>query len=67
MIPEEEKEVLRNELLPPSSTGLDVLYTRETMRLYVLQHAADNLRTPLGMALLGVLAGTTASVWSLWV
>lgn len=63
---DDEKERLRRLILPPSSTGLDVLYVRELVRLNVLEHAAESLGTPLALTLLGVVASTGASVWSLW-
>ncbi|MEU0069529.1 hypothetical protein ABZ027_08290 [Streptomyces sp. NPDC006332] len=62
----DEQERLRRLILPPSSTGLDVLYVRELVRLHILEHAAENLGTPLALTLLGVVGGTGASVWSLW-
>jgi transcriptional regulator with XRE-family HTH domain len=43
---DEEKQRQREAVLPPSSTNLDVLYFRETVRLYVMQQAYDNLGTP---------------------
>ncbi|MEU5281132.1 hypothetical protein AB0G87_32530 [Streptomyces asoensis] len=61
-----EQERQREAVRPPSSTGLDVLYFRETVRLYVLQQTADNLGVPAGLAILGLAATTTAGVWSLW-
>ncbi|MFD5013766.1 hypothetical protein [Streptomyces chartreusis] len=54
------------QLLPPSSNNLDVLYFRETVRLDVVEQAYDNFGVPAGLPLLGLLAGTAGSVWSLW-
>ncbi|MFF3247369.1 hypothetical protein ACFYWY_27435 [Streptomyces sp. NPDC002870] len=65
-LPREERDAQRNAILTPSSTWNDVLYMRELIRFHVLQQAADNIGMPLGLTLLGVLAGTGASVWSLW-
>ena len=65
-LPMEEKARLKQETMPPTSTWLDVLYTREVIRLYVIQQAAENLGTPLRVTLLGVVYSTTASLWSLW-
>ncbi|CAL9515145.1 hypothetical protein [Streptomyces sp. enrichment culture] len=62
----EEQQRQREAVMPPSSTNLDVLYFRETVRLYVVQQAYDNLGVPAGLAVLGLLASTVGSVWSLW-
>lgn len=61
-----EQKQQRAAVLPPSSTGLDVLYFRETVRLYVVQQAYDNLGLPAGLTVLGLLASTAGGVWSLW-
>ncbi|MFJ8934203.1 hypothetical protein ACIRL0_00575 [Streptomyces sp. NPDC102365] len=63
----DEKARQRAAILPPSSTGLDVLYFRETVRLYVVQQASDNLGVPAGLTVLGMLASSAGGVWSLWV
>ncbi|MEV2228401.1 hypothetical protein AB0H69_07450 [Streptomyces phaeochromogenes] len=65
-MPSEEQERHRRLILPPSSTGLDVLYVRQLVRLHILEHAAQNLGAPLALTLLGVVGSTGASVWSLW-
>ncbi|WP_435272207.1 hypothetical protein [Streptomyces parvulus] len=62
----DERKRQREAVRPASSTGLDVLYFRETVRLYVLQQAYDNLGVPAGLAVLGLVASATGSVWSLW-
>lgn len=62
----DEQERLRRLVLKPSSTGLDVLYVRELVRLSILEHAAESLGTPLALALIGLVGSTGASVWSLW-
>ncbi|MFC5639704.1 hypothetical protein [Streptomyces bullii] len=61
-----EQERQREAVMPPSSTSLDALYLRETVRMYVVQQAYDNLGVPAGLAVLGLLAGTTGGIWSLW-
>ncbi|MGQ4402891.1 hypothetical protein ACN6K4_003949 [Streptomyces hayashii] len=61
-----EQERQREAVMPPSSTNLDVLYFRETVRLHVVQQAYDNLGVPAGLTVLGLLASTTGGIWSLW-
>lgn len=65
-MPPEEQERYRQLILPPSSSGLDVLYVRELVRFRILEHATQNLGAPLALTLLGVVGSTGASVWSLW-
>ncbi|MFJ8676360.1 hypothetical protein [Streptomyces sp. NPDC093589] len=63
---EHEQERL-DAILEGTSDFGDVAYLRELIRINVLQQAYDNLGEPLGMALLGLVASTGASIWSLWV
>ncbi|MGW7344008.1 hypothetical protein [Streptomyces sp. NPDC054854] len=65
-LPDADKNDLREQTLPASSTWLDTLYQREVTRLYVLDQVADNLGA-IVLAILGLAAATAASVWSVWI
>ncbi|MGW3913187.1 hypothetical protein ACWEBX_16970 [Streptomyces sp. NPDC005070] len=65
-MPEDEKKLHMEMVLPPSSSWNDVSYLKELIRLNVLEQASDSLKAPLLLTLLGVVLGSGASVWSLW-
>lgn len=65
-MPTEEKQRHMNMVMSTSSTWNDVHYLRELIRLHVLEQAASTLKAPLMLTLLGVVVGSAASVWSLW-
>lgn len=65
-MPQEEKDRHMEMVLPRQSTLNDVSYLRELIRLFILEQAAGALKAPLLLTLLGVVLGSAASVWSLW-
>ncbi|KOU48990.1 hypothetical protein ADK55_19170 [Streptomyces sp. WM4235] len=65
-VPSEEQEELRRQTLLCTSTWNDVNYLHQVTRLAVLDQAADNTAS-IVLALLGLAAGTAASVWSVWI
>ncbi|MGW1963612.1 hypothetical protein ACWCPD_25690 [Streptomyces sp. NPDC001935] len=65
-MPEDEKKRHMDMVLPPSSSWNDASYLKELIRLSVLRQAADSLKAPLLLTLLGVALGSGASAWSLW-
>jgi len=65
-MPDEEKRPLMDMVRPMSSTWNDVSYLKELIRLFILEQAVGSLKAPLLLTLLGVVMGSAASVWSLW-
>ena len=53
-------------ILQPLSTVGYVLYTREWTREAIMRNAVEDLRGPALWGAAGVVCGTIASVWSLW-
>ncbi|MER6484102.1 hypothetical protein ABT264_11240 [Streptomyces virginiae] len=62
----EAQKDLREQILQPTSTWNDVHYLHQVTRLAVLRQAADNTAS-IALALMGLAAGTAASVWSVWI
>lgn len=65
-MPDSEKVQLMHLVRPPSSSWNDVSYLKELIRLFILEQAVGSLKAPLLLTLLGVVMGSSASVWSLW-
>ncbi|MEY2243182.1 hypothetical protein AB8A21_09600 [Streptomyces sp. BF23-18] len=65
-VPDDEKRGLMDQVRTMESTMHDLSYLRELIRLYILEQAMGSLKAPLLLTLLGVVLGSGASVWSLW-
>lgn len=68
-LPRNEQEAARaraDALYPSSSSGNDVLYLREVIAELILESSGQPLRLPAVLAGLGLVFGTTASAWSLY-
>ncbi|MER6252907.1 hypothetical protein ABT224_16255 [Streptomyces sp. NPDC001584] len=62
----EAKQDLCDQTLPTTSTWEDVYRLRQVTRLAILEQAADNTAS-IVLTILGLAAGTAASVWSVWI
>jgi hypothetical protein len=63
----DEQQRLMGEVLGPSGTMNDLTYIREVIRHQVIKQSYESLGWPLAFTLLGVVVGTAAGIWSLWV
>jgi hypothetical protein len=63
--PSETIERLRTEGIPLTTMG-DLLRVRQDVEIAILRNALDDLKGPAVLALIGVIAGSVGSVWSLF-
>lgn len=65
-VPEDVKMARAKKVLQPEFTWARLTYTYEWIRYLVLRNAVTDLRGAAVSTGLGVVCGTIASVWSLW-